>query len=251
MKLFLAMQFAIVFFVIQLIFTPALNAQESSSDKIASLKKLTEKIYGPDDVLINGKAHRQLLSDPESHPYFLSENWKQGSLIVNGDYFEDQLLKYNLQLDKIILGHVDKTGTFSSTALNGQFVSEFIIDHHHFIKINRLTSNSNVKGYVELITNQKLVFFVKHKKHYSIFRKSYEAGSDGKFYQNKPLYFILYKGKVSRVANQKSFLNYFADHKKKIRQYINRNNIDFRKASSIQLKNLIEFCQTFLNPSDE
>lgn len=250
MKVFFAMRFAIIYLFFLIICVPHSDAQEIVSEKIKSFKTLTEKIYGLDDMLVNGKMYRQL-SDIESHPYFLTNTWKQGSITVNGNSYEDVLLKYNLHLDRVILGSVALSGSFRSTLLFDRFVNEFMIDSHHFIKVSILSNDKRIKGYVELITDEEPYFIIKHKKNYGIYRKSYEAGNNRSFYHNKPLYFFCNEGKITRVSNQKSFLNYFLNHKKEIRQFIKNNNIDFSKASVSELQRLIIFCKPFLTPTDE
>jgi hypothetical protein len=251
MKLSFAVRFSIVYLFIFLNYIPNLFTQETAEQKIDKLKSITNKAYGLDDLIVNGKMYRPLLTETKTHPYFLEDSWRLGTIKIQNDLFEELMLKYHLDLDQVIIRNVLPSNTFIQTQLYERFIDEFTIENHHFVKASKLTKESNIKGYVELVSLENPSFFIKHKKTYSNIRKSYEAGNQGAYFERKPLYFLVYNKKTYRLSNRKAFIKFFKKNERAVRQYFKRNEIDLSQASITELKLLIDFCKPFLIPHDE
>ncbi len=251
MKLSFAIRFSIVYLFILLNYTPHSFGQKSVEQKLEKLKSITDQAYGLDDVLINGEVYRPILANTDKHPYFSSNSWHLGNIKIHGKQYKDLILKYNLDLDKVIIRSVLPSGTFMQTVLHTRFIDEFSIENHRFIRASKLSVDLNLKGFVEIVTLENPGFFIKHKKAFRETKELFESGTKAAFYERKPQYFLVHNGQSHKLSNRKAFIKYFEHNEGELRQYFKRNDIDYNKANIAELKLLIDYCKQFLIPQDE
>lgn len=245
MKLSIVKHLQFIIFIFLFCFSNVIFAQVNTNPPpIEQLKLFTEDIYGIDDVLANGKIYRQLHSGTNSHPFYNEDSWQVGSILINGKYFENVLLKYDLELDQVIIRNMLPSGTFTHILLSEKQVDEFTIGTHHFIKATKLSDDESMDGYVELVHKQEPYFFIKYKK-------TYNPTSNKVFYEKKPLCFLCVNGHLKRVSNRKAFIGFFSPYEKEIRQYFNIHNIDYNNATISELDGLVTFSQQFLTTQNE
>lgn len=223
-------------------FSSQLKSQDEYdvNHRIKSLIIQTDSLLGADDELVNGKIyiHENMLAD--GHPFFLSDNWQTGNVVINGKKHDGLFLKYNLYTDELVLMAERKKGGAAVISMNNEFVESFDLENRHFVN----SMNFNVKGiqtdFVELLYEGNFVFFVSYSK---AFNNDYNIKTPyGSYGKTKTSYFLFQHAKLISISSKKALLKYFESDKKKIKKFMKMNKIKYAKASYDQLQHLMQYC---------
>ena len=205
-----------------------------------SLVEFTNSVYGSDDMLINGRIYVPQHSLAEGHPYFEIMDWINGDIYVRGRQFENQKLKFDIELDEFVLYIEDKFKRKNYLVLNHHYVDSVRLGKYLFVNTDIMPEIGKSLGYAELVYNNKLIFLVKYKKD---FKKQYsESKPHGEYSKQNADRYIAENGQVEKVSSKKAFLNYFEPHKKEIKRYMKKQKIKYNKANSGALYNLLDHC---------
>jgi hypothetical protein len=176
----------------------------------------------------------------QGHPYFSEINWTLGIIYSKGKTFKKVDLKYDLDMDRIILQEKLNDGKIVKIVLNNELVDSFAFMDKKFVNTRWILNEVSIDGFVELIYSKEIKFFIKYEKEYvSQFTDSNPYGKYSKMLLDRYLY---KDGILTRVSTRKAFLNYFEVHKKEIKKYLRAHQINYRKASSQQLFDLMNYC---------
>jgi hypothetical protein len=205
-----------------------------------SLVAYTDSDYGSDDMLINGRIYVPLHSLAEGHPYFQTIDWILGHVFVRGKTFEDVKLKFDIELDEFILYIEDKYGRKNYLVLNHHYVDSVAMGKYLFVNTATLPEVGRDIGYAERVYNSDLIFLVKYNKD---FKKQYsESKPYGEYSKQNSDRYIAERGRLVKVTTRNSFLNYFEAHKKELKRYMKKQKINYKKANSGELHNLLNYC---------
>jgi hypothetical protein len=72
------------------------------SESKRSLIAFTDSVYGSDIRLVNGRIYQPPHQGAAGHPYFLGQEWMDGSVIACGQQFNNLLLQYDISGDNLI-----------------------------------------------------------------------------------------------------------------------------------------------------
>ncbi|GAA0729384.1 hypothetical protein GCM10009430_39510 [Aquimarina litoralis] len=98
------------------------------------------------------------------HVYFKTDKFLKGNVVYDNQSYYNLDLQYNLEFDDIIVSLKSK-GVVSLFKLIKDKVSEFTINEHRFLRLEDfIKSETDVKGFVELLYNNKSIFLVKKYK---------------------------------------------------------------------------------------
>jgi len=214
---------------------------DNKQQAVTEILRKANQVYGPNEMLENGKVYIPDHPKAKEYPYYLESGWMDARLILKGDIFIDLHVKYNVCLELLILKkEVENQENHIPIVLNNNFIESFDIKDHHFINLNTMSFNAELSGFAELIYQDQLIFLVKHTKEFlPQFSQSNPYGAYSKLSSN---YYIYKNDKLTRLNSKKAFLNYFEPFRKDIKKYMRQNNIKYKKASSTQLYNLIKYC---------
>ncbi|OQX74776.1 MAG: hypothetical protein B6D61_11300 [Bacteroidetes bacterium 4484_249] len=221
-------------------FTPV-NAQniEHSSWTIAELLNYTEKFYGSDDVVTNGRAYLPDHYDAKGNPYFLFDNPTQCTLIINGKKYEKKEILYNIDSEKLILQTLVNNAKIL-LVLNNEFIDSFYLNGRHFINGTKYLPDNKFPGFIEQVYDGNFTLLTNHKKS---FISEYKANTPNGFYsKTKSTNYILNNGELKRLPTKKSLFEYFSLYKKEIKNFMSKNRIRYKKADFKQLNTLFEYC---------
>jgi len=228
-----------IFFVGE--FTPV-NAQniEQSSGTVAMLSNYTENIYGSDDIVVSGRTYLPDHYNAKGNPYFLFDNWTEGTLIINGKKYKKQEILYNIDIDKIILKTTVSNNNEILLVLNNEFIDSFYFGKHYFINGAKYMPESKFRGFVEQVYCGSFTLLINHQKS---FISRYTADTpNGLYSSTKSTNYILNNGKLKKLPTKKSLFEYFSPHKKEIKNFMRKNKIRYKKADYNNLYKLIEYC---------
>jgi len=209
------------------------------------LRLITEGKFGLDDLLYNGLEYHPENIRASGNSNFEWDNSLNSLLFVKGHAFKNANLIYDINLDQLILTKVQKNYLGPKIILNSTYIDSFYLGNNLFINLLRINKDYKNKGYFEKIFAGNSMFLKKHKKR---FVDSYDFHHPyGKFSPQTQYCFLYNNGNLIKVNSKKEFLGYYAIYKKKIRRFLHRNKIKYRKASNQELFKLMIYCEEISN----
>ena len=226
------------------IFIPScINAQEKSlthQDDLQLLISNADSILGADDELINGVIYIQENLFASGHPFFLNPEWKEGSVTVNGEKHDGLFLKYNINTDELILRAERKRGGTPVITLNNEFIDNFYMGDRYYVNSMSFEVKGIQTDFVEQVYLGSFTFYVSYSK---LFKNDYNNKTPyGSYAKTTASYFLLQNSIITNIASKKALFNYFEPYKKDIKKFMKRNKIKYKKTSSGQLRDLMQYC---------
>lgn len=204
------------------------------------IHKYATEVYGIDDLLVNGSIYAPLHPVAYGSQYLVKSTFSKGSLNLVGREYHEVDLKFDIEQQKVILmGYIDSVN-YKVIVLNDNYIKDFSIHDKHFVNISNHLNNKSVKGFYELIYTAEFVFIKSYKKEFlGVYSNRYPNGKYSKTYTEK---FIIKNNIKYTIKNKKSIFSVFPEHKQEIKTYMKDNKIKLRKASNINLNNLMQYC---------
>ncbi|HEY9114924.1 MAG TPA: hypothetical protein VIN10_09485 [Bacteroidales bacterium] len=241
MKKFIPILAAI--FVI-LIFLPK-SFSGQNEDKVLTINadEISMLLYGSSNELINGKLYLPEHPRAKGNPFYDDRSKINGTIFIKGNKYPGQVFGYNIADEKIVLNVFQKnSSTQFEIELNEVMVDSMIINNTFFINSATNVVPGFEKGFVEIIYKGGFLFIKKHRK---TFVNQYSSTSPYGFYTNDDAeYFLIYDTIPIKITSKKSLLKEFETHKKETKKYIKSVKFKFKKASSQQWVNLLDYCDT-------
>ena len=221
------------------------NAQENSNYK--KLISETNTMYGSNDLLHSGEIYQPEHTHAKGDPYFLTNDYSPALVTVKGNVFENITARYNIETDRLVILTPADSNSVTRITVKQNWLDSFKIYDHLFVNISNFDSTRNLKGYYELVYRGKKSFFIKYSKR---FIDTYNDLSPAGFYSVVKTSFCIFDGsRFTPVKNKKMFLQLFAENKAPVKKYLRTNKIKFSKASSSQLKKLMQFSDDLPKPN--
>lgn len=206
------------------------------------LVKYAQKKYGTSDMLVNGWKYYPDHFNATGNPYFNQLDWENGSAETTHGRFDELLLRYNVQMQELVLQKVLQNGETAYVMLNPDFINTFTIGDYDFINTDRLDLHSDLQGYFEVIYQGGITYLAKHTK---MFVANYTANSpQGSISGQNTQYFLLDGEKLHKVQSRRALLNVFPDKKKEVKRFLKKEKIKFRKAGNRDLYKLMKYLDT-------
>lgn len=216
------------------------SQQNIHLDNIGQVIEFTQKAYGPDDLLKNGRIFIPEHPGAIGNPYFQDYNRTIGRIVISGKVFDQTEFIYNVDLDRVIVQFKEKEQGSIAILLNQDFVDAFYIGEHHFINLKQLHLQNNETGYAELIYKSGITFIIRYKK--TFLNQYSQSNKFGKYSKLESVKYIQSGGKLVKLPNRKSFLAYFEPFRNQIQNYFRIKHIRYRSASINELFLLLKFC---------
>jgi hypothetical protein len=213
--------------------------------------RLIEALEDPfeDSLWYQGRIYDSQLRYKKGTPYFNNNISLLGSVTYNGKLYEDLLLCYNLVTDELILWSQRKSYNMIQVVLNKYDLERFSLNsqgnNYHFRTHTEMKPiHDRLKeGYYEVICDDILKMYVKHKK--ILFFNDFDADPFSYRYE-KQVYLIL-NGEINAVDSRREFLRAFQEHKKSLRKYLRRAHINFEKSGTQILIDLCAYSKSLLD----
>lgn len=226
----------------------AQNQSHPDDNQIRDFINRVQEIYGVDDELINGYPYYPPDRQISSHPYFENENWRYGTIYMNGEIYKDIPLKYDLTKDAIIIKATLKKDAVKMVHLNGLYVDSVKFDNHLLVHSRKFFGHDAGESYFEQVylSEDDSVAYLMH------FSKQYLAqytniAPRGRFSDTNEKRFLLIKGQQHEANSRRSFLKAFSQgQKRKVRSFMRKYAIKYNRASNKELNQLMEYCHDLL-----
>jgi hypothetical protein len=224
-------------FCVLVLFSVSGKAQENQGLK--KLLETTNSFYGSSDLLNLGEIYQPEHVYAKGHPYFLTDDYTLASVTVNNVTFENVKARYNLALDQLIVKARVDSGLLVSMVTKKDWVNAFRINGHLFVNLNKTLPGKDVQGYCEEIYKGDKSFYIKYKKN---FIDNYDDNAPQGFFSKLNVNKYIYLNDNFIPVNRKKELLKLYTDKKSIKKFMRTNKINYSKASSDQLKMLMQFC---------
>ncbi len=218
----------------------SLNAQESDQTAMDfnRMKDYFDHSYGPDYNLWNGKKYHKLHIKTIDHPFFNSDQFRKGSLLINGVRYEDVLINYDICNQHVILQYPGLSGGIEQIILTGEFIDEFTIDGKFFRKLSFPETGTR---FFQIVDTDELSFYLYWEKDLVYNSTSLSTAYSFTSQSRKP--YLLISGQLKSFISTSSLIDIFGKQfKKEIRSYIRQHQIYIREASEESLGMLIDYC---------
>jgi hypothetical protein len=218
----------------------ALSAQVSSESEkgFYELKEYFDSLNGPDYNLLNGRQY-ELPYSGTSHPYFNTDRYRPGNLILNGEAYDSVTINYDIADQQVIL-QVPGSGSGQGIriVLNRELIDHFKIDGLTFRKMFFPETGSSF--FQVICTGDISCFLLWEKK---LNRSTYSGNTSYKYSKQSREIYLQREGRLYVVGSRSSFTGIFDEaYRKEIKKFLRREKIRFRNASDEKLRDLINFC---------
>jgi len=171
-------------------------------------------------ILYNGRAWRNLYTSIRGDQFLFSDNFLKGIVRAGGLLFSNQMLKYDIFNDEILLVTRKKI----VLQLNKENIDSFNLEYggktYSFKRLDADSLNS-LSGYVRVLYEGNTSLFVKYSK--EILSLAVENKYD-LFSQIERIYMVR-EGKLYRLKGRGDLLNLLNDKKQQVHSFIRSNNI--------------------------
>jgi hypothetical protein len=194
--------------------------------------------------LYNGTAYTEYNSLVEEHPYFLSDDWINGTIYYDNDKYEEIPLQFDIRTaEKVITEH----GTSGQKIqLISERISSFTLGTHRFIRLEKKETD-RFKGapgfYQVLVEGEHVTLLAKHTKTLQKRFSSYLVVAE---FETITKYYFLKEGRYFPVKRKGSVWDVLHDKKNELRQEMKKNRSKFtasreqRLIESARFYNLIK-----------
>ena len=217
------------------------QAQEVVGE-VEDLYNRSEQIYSTDDLLVNGQIYIPSRPRAKSSPYFGGKQFVEGSVQIKGRQFNEVLLRYNLEDQRLILRAAVESGKYVTILLNSNLIDHFTINGQRFINVDGFLKDSGGSGFYVLVYEGNFTFLIKYEK---TFRAVYDSQTpNGSYSEIKSEYFIFDEDNLIVVSKKKALLDYFSPNKKEIKNFMRHQKINYKNASVAELNQLMKYCDS-------
>ena len=223
----------------------ALKAQIAyiSENEFLELKEIFDYLNGPDYNLLNGR-----LSDfpysIDSHPYFNTDSYRYGSLLLNGEAYDSVLINYDINDQQVILeldGWI--SGLNNKLVLNRELIDYFKIDGLTFRLISTPETGTS---FFQVISTGEISCYLHWTK--NLYRSSTSVNARYKYLKQSRRIYLQKGDQLFLVKNKSSFTRIFDEaYQEEIKGYLRREKIRFRNESDEKLGDLMDFCAGLIN----
>ena len=215
-----------------------LDAQESDQTATGfyQLKDYFDRSYGADYNLLNGKKYYRLYFNTIGHPFFNQDQFRKGSLLINGVRYENVLIQYDIYNQQVILQQNDQKGYTEQLILTKEYIDEFTLDGKLF---RRMSFPETGTQFFQIVNTEEVSCFLFWGKTMSIEGSSLTT----RFTSQSAEIYLLVSNRLNLIRNTSSLIEIFGkEYSREIKRFKRRYRVSFRKVSDEGLRQLINYC---------
>jgi len=196
-----------------------------------------DKMYGPDEVLYNGKKYTYFLpAGTEGNQFFASPQYTIGTVTIKDKIFTGLALNFDIYNQQLLMTYKNENGITEIIEISQAWLKGFHLLEKDFILINK----DGESKFYQMLGNRSAKFLYYWYKTMKLDMK-YSAQNYVFSAANRIVY-LYYDGKTIPCRNKRSFKSMFDDEKwAGIRSYMHKNNIRLKKASDNKMTDFADF----------
>jgi hypothetical protein len=215
----------------------AVCAQQTSPDP--------DRVYGPDQLLYNGKLYTFFPPARTEGNQFISDNYfEDGTVTVRGKRYEGLGLNYDLYNQELILKYSNRNGGTDLIAVSDAWLEAFSLGKNNF---EMIATGDTVKHIYQVMgSGSNRVFYFRRK----VMRLESRYMSWNQVFSAPVRNMYVYNGRnLAEYNNNKSFIAIFDKSvQPSVKKYLRQHKIKVKKAADPVITDLINFCNS-LSPS--
>lgn len=189
--------------------------------------------------LYNGSEYLEPERTNDQHPYFQSDDWLNGSVLYDGDWYPNVPLQYDITQD-IVITELHTNG--NPLVLVDAKVGGFSIDGHTFRKFVKDTLNALPEtGYYEVLYDGATRVIVRRQKSIQEKVDDLKIAID---FEERNRYFLFYNGRYFSVRSKRSVLAVLQGRQSDLKKFVRAKGVRFKKDREASLRRLAEFYDT-------
>jgi hypothetical protein len=185
-----------------------------------------------ESLLFNGSDFVRYIPLHEEFPYYLSDEFLNGTITYDDQRYEEVFLLYDITTDEVI---VENYNFAYNIRLIKNRIQDFTLEGHRFINVNH---PSLPAGFYELLYDGPTQVLAKHTKRFT------EEIRFGELYRNfipGTTYYILKDNQYRVATNQATVLKLLKDHRPELRSHLRDTGINFSADREHALTTLAKF----------
>jgi hypothetical protein len=185
-----------------------------------------QKYIQGESLLFNGADYARYIPLREEHPYFLSNDWLEATLVYDDQRYDNIWLQYDLSTDQLIIENVNFS---NSIQLIKERVQEFTLANRLFIP---LREGNITPGFYEVLYDGHTKAYARYTKN---FQKEIQSGQLYHKFLEKTTYYLYHRNTYTAVSSKGSVLKVFGDRKKEVNRAFKNLKLKYgaNKATSI------------------
>jgi hypothetical protein len=191
--------------------------------------------------LNNGRKYKAYsFSFVNGTPFFETDQYKEGSIVYEGGYYNNVKLLYDQVLDKVMVR------THVAIELITERIEQFTISNHLFVKLAKDSLNSDLaNGFYEQLYKGKIVVYKKEKKVITE-NLSTEEGVRGDV-EKKTFYYLQKDGIFFHVKKKAHLLEIMRDKKNEIQKFMKSNGLSLKSEPDNTLAKIAAYYDQLTN----
>lgn len=195
------------------------------ANAVANAKNVYRQYISPSATLYNGPEYVDYTySLRDTHPFFETDSFKNGSIVYDDVLFEHVQLLYDIVKDEVVINDPFKVYKIQ---LLDERIKEFSIEAHRFVRLTEDERKSIDAGFYEVLYDGSVTAYKKNQKKL----KEETSMIDGlkRYTVESDLFYLKKDGRFYSINSKRNFLSLMKDHKTEIAQYIRKNKLSFKK----------------------
>jgi hypothetical protein len=209
-----------------------------ASPEVSYKKCQQDTIYNR-QLLYNGRVWGNRYQKILSHEFFLTRNQVNGTVTINGMTFENNLLRYDIFNDELLILFSPDTWL----QLNKEAVSGFTLyidnKRYMFENFERKNLNSTV-GYGQVIYHGEIYLIKKYSKEI----KKYAVDNKYDSFTEAESVYLVMGGEIFRLGTRKDLFNALSDRKEEIKRFIKTRGVKISLKEPETLIPVMEYYDT-------
>jgi len=223
---------------------PKLGYAQSDNKPILSAEVFVhfDQLYKVDARLVSGDFYQTpFMNKLAGHPYYFDTEWKLGSVVLEGIKYDSLLLRYDICSNQLILNTVNITNSYLQLVLKKEHIDSFYIDGHLFRQYPKIQAQSDIQ-FCEVLASGKIDFFLVKSKRLRVT----PGGLSDYVYQARLLKTLQLNDELFPYRGRRTLYKLFPELKSQIRDFIQREQLRYRRITLEEHLELINYCNNLL-----
>ncbi len=203
------------------------------------------KLYQIDARLVNGDFYNTpSISKATGHPFFISSDWKNGSVSMEGVVFENLQLRYDISSGLIILNTAGFTNTAVQLVLKKDRIDYFTMDGNLFQAYPDDDPMTGIR-FCQVLEEGAIDFVLIRSKNLKVTT----TGRSDFAYQTKQSRIIRIGDELHPYLSRHSLIKLYPDLKPDLRLFLKENRLRFKKMSNNEHARFVKYCNSLIESS--
>lgn len=160
---------------------------------------------------------------PGEHPFFVSDQMAEGSILYGGQNYERTGLRYDICHDKVVVEHYYN---HSILELVSERIASFTLHNHRFIHLAQNKKDDLKDGFYDLLYDGPSRVIARHEK----IMEEVKGGQRVRYqFEDNTRFYLLKDGSFRSVYSKASVFEALGGRKGEWRNFLEKEQIKFRK----------------------